>query len=678
MAAAARRVESASLTVLEALRDSLLAAGRYNPNDMTAPAAVLWADPDRQWGPVIEPLQMIMPELFILGDYEPAKKRGPAIWLRCVMERMLPTVEWPEEKVPVIYLAGISRQVLRAGQECPDALKPLVELQYRGVCWTQKNGKDWTIEAFLVAKDGGLGLDMARDAATRASLLAALSELVKSPVAKFFGKQLDAEDFDKLMLEDPVKDLLAWLNNPKETAAAWPPGKWNAFRSNCKADFNFDPEKDGELVGGERLGHRQDNWRAVWDRFAESSALYPGILELLRKSMPAQQRSPEYNSSWPQINESMEEELRRQLLLTENTEPSEARQKIFKLEKSHGVRRDWVWSRLSKAPLSHALKHLALLAIRTEVNLGGVSLQAMAELYAAGAWEADLAAVEAISSVKSAADAQAVQAAVRSIYLPWLQNSAEHFQKLMEEAPLPTRKNAEAAPGSTGDGCVVVFADGLRLDLAQKLVAQMRRQGFEPTLTTRWSGMPTVTATAKAIVSPAARKLSGDLPGEDFLPLLTETRQTLTTDRFRKLLESEGFQVLGPEETGDVSGRAWTEQGELDKLGHSLQKKLAYRIDEQLELLIERVASLAAAGWKEVRIMTDHGWLLMPGGLPAVNLPKYLTESRWARCAAIKAGSKVECPTAPWYWDPHQHVAIGPGISCFINGFEYAHGGASL
>ena len=68
----------------------------------------------------------------------------------------------------------------------------------------------------------------------------------------------------------------------------------------------------------------------------------------------------------------------------------------------------------------------------------------------------------------------------------------------------------------------------------------------------------------------------------------------------------------------------------------------------------------------------------MPGGLPSVTLPKYLTETRWARCASIKGESKVECPTYPWFWNPNHYVAVGPGISCFGSGFEYAHGGASL
>jgi len=134
--------------IIEALRDSLVVSGRYNPDDVVRPAAILWTDADQQWMPVIGQLQMLMPELLILGEYQPEKKTGPAIWLRCVIDRVLTEVVIPENVVPVIYMPGVSRQTLRAVQDCPDGLKPLVELQYRGVCWTQKNGKDWSVEAF--------------------------------------------------------------------------------------------------------------------------------------------------------------------------------------------------------------------------------------------------------------------------------------------------------------------------------------------------------------------------------------------------------------------------------------------------------------------------------------------------------------------------------------------------
>ncbi|HEB80136.1 MAG TPA: hypothetical protein ENI79_06665 [Rhodospirillales bacterium] len=179
-------------------------------------------------------------------------------------------------------------------------------------------------------------------------------------------------------------------------------------------------------------------------------------------------------------------------------------------------------------------------------------------------------------------------------------------------------------------------------------------------------------------MSPVATDIKGLSLGEDFLPVTVDAEKPLTTDRFRKLLSAAGYPYVGADETGDPSGRAWTESGALDKLGHSLQGKLAGRVDDQVDLLLERIESLLDAGWREIRVVTDHGWLWLPGGLPKVDLPKYLTESRWPRCAAIKGGSKVEVPTVRWHWNEHERVAIAPGIACFGAGNEYAHGGLSL
>ena len=201
-------------TILEALVHSLERAARHNPNDVVQPRVVLWTDNDSQWLSIIPQLRRLAPQLLTLGDYEPETRTGPAIWLRCVLDGALDDPKVSEEKTPIVYLPGVSRQELRAVQECPDSLKPLVELQYRGVCWTQKNGKDWTVEAFLVAEDGGLGLDVSRDAAARQSMLSALTELATTSVARLKDKRLEAEDFDKLFSDDLAKDLLLWLSDP--------------------------------------------------------------------------------------------------------------------------------------------------------------------------------------------------------------------------------------------------------------------------------------------------------------------------------------------------------------------------------------------------------------------------------------------------------------------------------
>ena len=152
----------------------------------------------------------------------------------------------------------------------------------------------------------------------------------------------------------------------------------------------------------------------------------------------------------------------------------------------------------------------------------------------------------------------------------------------------------------------------------------------------------------------------------------------LTPDRFRKLLADDGVQYLANPETGDPSGKAWTEFGNLDSTGHAEGSGLARRIPELLANLVDRVESLLEAGWKEVRVVTDHGWLIMPKGLPKSELPKYLTATRWRRCAVVKPTASVDLACFPWFWADDVRIACPPGIDCFMSGEEYNHGGLSL
>jgi len=499
-----------------------------------------------------------------------------------------------------------------------------------------------------------------------------------TPVKRLQGRRLEAEDFDKLMIGDTPRDMLLWLSDPEGTRGQWDAATWSAFRNRCRQDYGFDPETDGEIVGGEKLGQRKDAWYGVWERFAESPALYPGIPDLLRRAKPSGELTFD-KEPWPDETESMEGALRAALTEVGSLKPAEARQRLEELETEHGVRRGWVWAKLGMCPLAEALAHLAVLAERTVATLGGESAEAMAKLYAEGGYLADDAALRALACVKTAEDAAAVRAAVRCVYLPWLEDTARHFQQCLASKAPPTvaeQGGVEAQPGEC-----IIFVDGLRFDIGQRLAVMAGERQLEVSAAWRWAAMPTVTATAKPAASPVAEKLGGGRLEADFCPEVADGGQRLNTDRFRKLLSAAGFQVLGPAELGDTTAkdaRGWTEYGEFDKLGHDLQAKLAARIDDQLELLMERVQGLLEAGWKRVRVVTDHGWLLAPGGLPKVELPKYLAESRWSRCASIKDSSHVEVPIAGWYWNPQERFAYAPGAHCFVAGQEYAHGGASL
>ena len=102
------KVDSA-LTVLERLKASLEAAARHNPNDAEKPAAILWTDPEARWLPVIPQLNRLMPQLLVLGEYEAQVRRGPSIWLRCVIARTLESPKIPSESTPVLYLPGVGR-----------------------------------------------------------------------------------------------------------------------------------------------------------------------------------------------------------------------------------------------------------------------------------------------------------------------------------------------------------------------------------------------------------------------------------------------------------------------------------------------------------------------------------------------------------------------------------------
>ena len=173
--------------VFRRLQESIQKASSFNSGVQAGPAVILWPDAYRQWGSAVRLLHETWPHLLILGDYDPTKKTGPAIWLKCMIAKLLPEAGWTEDEIPIVYLPGVSRLDLRAIESCPRYLQPLAELQYRGVIWGQINGKDWTVNAFLSSKKGGLALDVAQDRATQASLLRALHPLLNTNVSNLQG-----------------------------------------------------------------------------------------------------------------------------------------------------------------------------------------------------------------------------------------------------------------------------------------------------------------------------------------------------------------------------------------------------------------------------------------------------------------------------------------------------------
>ncbi len=666
-------------TLLKSLVECIQSTASYNRGSQAAPGVVLWTDPDGQWESAVRQLREIWLSLLVLGEYNANRKTGPAIWLKCMLAKALPGADWAAEEVPVIYLPGVSRHDLRAVENCPRSLQPLAELQYRGATWCQVNGKDWTINAFLTAKTGGLGLDVAQDKATQLSLKRALHPLLETPVETLRGKRLSADDFDALLSPDVVKDLLFWLDQPQAMEKEWAGARWDAFIAQCRQAYQFDPVSDGALVGAEKLAEASNSWATVWQRFSESVTSYPGLVERLYSCAPLADLFADH-SHYPKANTDAESALRQALDALTGYAPEEARNIIHQLEKEHGPRRQWVWSARNEAPLAEALEPLAALCLTIADAPDGTEPTALGRLYAEKLWEIDYLALQALSRVKLQADLKAVTASLQAVYVPWLSGNVVSFQNAVKSYGYPglgDRVDESKANYNAGGQCVF-FVDGLRFDVGKHLCQRLEQAGFKCNAGHDWAPFPSVTASGKVWVSPVADQVIGRATDKDFEPSLKAEDKPLTTHNFRKLLQEAGWQIIKGYDIGDPKGYAWVEFGDLDHFGHEHGLRLAHEVDRACEVLLERVQALFEASWSRVTFVTDHGWLLVPGGMPKVELNKHLTDTRWGRCALMKPGAKSPGPVLGWGWCQEVVIASAPGISAHRAGLEYAHGGLSL
>jgi hypothetical protein len=326
-----------------------------------------------------------------------------------------------------------------------------------------------------------------------------------------------------------------------------------------------------------------------------------------------------------------------------------------------------------------ALAPLARLATMARLPVGGPTLEAVADAYAADGWRCDRAALEAIATPSSLADAAVVSGVVRTLYEPWLDASTRHFQTLVANRAGDLRELASCSP-TLKETCVL-FADGLRFDVAGMLLEKLESRALRVRLGHRLSAVPTVTATAKPLAMPALGIVVGPGIAEDFAPYLHGTTQAAVAPKLREQMARQGIAVLDADDSRMPSvgvGVGWAEVGRLDELGHKLGAGLASQIDVEVERIADRVVALLEGGWARVRVATDHGWLLLPGGLPKVELPAYLIATKWARCAAVRGNSSPAVPSYPWHWNPDVLIASPPGIGSFRAEVEYAHGGVSL
>lgn len=643
------------------LRGALTA---HNADEFAPPACLLWPDPAGEWAGAVALLLPSLP-LLTLGDYAPEQGRGPALWLRAQVDGWAGAEGGP----PILYLPGVRREDLapaevgRTGQD-GQGLRLLSELTFRGVVFERSAGRPWTVANFFgKGGKGSVGLEVTQDA--RRGLVPLLPQLLTLPQERLTARTVTPQFLSSLAFPDLPAALLGWLSGAGDA----PEGLVDAAHSEYGLNLAAGRLAVAALVA--------EAGGLLWERYAAHPQDYPGVRGALLAASPGYQASWDdaqllaHAGRWPDVNEAAERELGQSLAALAGQAPATVRTEVRRLEARHGGRRVMVWARLGEAPLAGALGHLFRLADLTEKGLAGAGRDELAQAYAAHGHAADAAVLDALASVPSDAGQALVGQALAPMYRDWLERVNEAFgAAVLAGGPLPRPVSASWA---ARPGLAVVFVDGLRYDLAARLAGMLDALGLENALDWQYSAVPTITPCAKPAVAPAGWAFEA-LSGEALT--LSYLGRRVTAEVLREALRRNGF-IPSAEKT-DPSRAAWLERGDFDRLGHSRGLRLASDLGGELERLLGGLTGLLAAGFDEVRVITDHGWLLLPGGLEKVELPASLTVFKKGRCAVLGAENASAYPTQPWTWDDAVRVTPAPGIRSFEAGETYAHGGLSL
>lgn len=663
-------------SIFDKVIQALKQAENHNSNLMVRPEVILWPDPENQWEDVIGALQQNLPQLLIYGEYDPSSMRGPSIWLKCMVAKSLPEADWESGTIPIIYLPGVAKSDLRNVEEAGLFFQPLIEYQYTGVLFLQENGREWSIMAFVENPVNGLGLKTAKDAATKEALKKALPTIFQDSDLLQGRTLVDAEYLNNLLFPDLIPNILNWMCKGDEFLSQMEKGKRDVFVNLCKTQYDFEPiEQDVKSVA-EKLGSQKGNWKYVWQLYATAPKKYPEIEELLRLAKPTDLGTGIFGlpeESWPQVNEDAEVLLLEGLKKTAKLVPKEAAKNLRGLADNNVKRLGWIWNELGKAPLANAIQHLSAMANLCVEAFPSSTIIELKAYYKNSGYKADQHMRKAYAAVKTEKDKEAVKSIIQLVYQPWLKNITVLFQKLVkiDTTIFCSQKAIEETEQ------FVLFVDAFRYELAHEFADRLKKLKYQVSLNSSWSAIPSLTPTAKPNVSPVAISVSESSSIKEFRPQLSNGKD-LQTSAFRDQLASNGFKLITATRDIISNEKSWQEIGDIDTKGHSEQAEMVKYIDVLFDQIFEALDLAFEKGVKRIKIVTDHGWLLMPGGLPKTQLNEGLTETRWGRCALIKEGAVTDLLHLPWRWNPSVYIAYAPGINFFKINEEYAHGGISL
>lgn len=647
-------------TIGEAVAERLHVLARQAQDGVERPTCLLIPDPDNVW--VLAASSLIergVPLLILGSEYAPDKKTGSAAWIRTEIDTDTEHRAW------VVVLPGVQPSQLESMGATPHT-KLLVDLRYRGTLLVTSNRLHVRLDDFLRDSQFGLGLDLRDDQVTREALQSGIKQVFAAPLDEFENRAFGATKLGSLVVKNPTAKLLDWMNAPAAAQQRYEAvDEWKSFVGLCNKSYEFDPVTEGELVAAGMLAQGKREWSQVWDSFCDKAAKLPGVVDALGK-VPTTSDTPPH--ALPAENRRLEHELGTALSELQNAGAADAQQRILELESQHGERRDWIWRELKQSSLAVALGHLTRIASAPK-PAGDIDSWWISE-----GWRVDDAALRALAACAGDDDRACVIAALRALYLPWLDDTARRLQQVVEK---DTSLGGLPPIVDIDPGTCVVFVDGLRGDLAYRLEAQLG-DAVQADLEWRFAPLPSITSTGKPAIVPTKLELE---PASKFDLVFTDGGK-VDAPSIRKRLAAGGWVIVDPFAPEPTMGteRGWCElvKASIDDLGHDVGDRFAECVPAQIRDIAAAVHRLIAAGWTRVRIVTDHGFLFLPGGFPKTEIAQHLTEARKPRCARLNDGVPSQPIERRWAWARDERVSFPPGVSVYEGSSGYEHGGISL
>ncbi|SEM42715.1 hypothetical protein SAMN04487770_13841 [Butyrivibrio sp. ob235] len=648
----------------------------YNDSAEVKPAVILWPDAERRFEYAIKVLQTEMNELFVLGDYNPPEKTGPAIWLRCAMTGTVP-IEYPKDRVPVIYMPGVGREKFRPETSEP-LLKPLIPLQYLGRFFSQRSSKDITPFSFLGNTSEGIGLDIPDGVEVRETLKLALPVILNMRLSELIDQHIDADYLNGIVAGgDTINSLLGYINSGDDIFQD--DVQRLALKKLFKSRYGLDLDKDTQINAAEMLAkHCTLEWKSVWKQYEMAYDTYPKIEEQIRKCyyepfiIPGKYAKSE--EGWPQYNDQQETQLLYSLKNLADKSEEEIIAGIELLEKEHSLRIETLWGRHGQAQIARATAYLDKIVKAFEKRIQGSTINELAEYYRKCGYKADQNALLSLQSTQNDEQMTCIKNLLSGFYKNQIDHVTTAFQKAVEKEGYPYTGMDIRYKKNT----CILFVDGLRYDMAKMLEEKLIASSDEYKVSEKefWCPFPTVTACGKYAVSPIISELEGTIC-DDYGPVFKDTGIMINSTSFKKRLENKGWIIItdASVKEGDYG---WCETRSIDKLGHDKQCSMAKQVDMLITEIYNKIVELCNAGWKYIEVVTDHGWLFIPNKMPKCTLPGSMTESNGGRCAKMAEGVPCEYQQVPWSWNSDVEVAAARGIGSFVDGKEYAHGGLSL